>query len=90
MSEPGLSDPDYTLGLSSAMGKAGVAARLDEHPGLSIGGWPPRTASTGYVRARSADPRDPPEIQPNYLIDKIDQRVVVASLRGGLRAFVGK
>jgi choline dehydrogenase len=89
ISEPGLSDPDYTLGLSSAMGKLGVAAMLDEHPGLSIGGWPLRTASTGYVRARSVDAREPPEIQPNYLTDEIDQRVVVASLKMARRLLRG-
>ena len=54
---------------------------LDDEPGMTCGGWPHRSESRGYVRARSADPLEAPIIQPNYLAEEIDRRGVLAALR---------
>jgi choline dehydrogenase len=43
--------------------------------------WQQRPESRGYVRIRSADPFEQPAIQPNYLTEEIDRRVLVAAMR---------
>ncbi|OIQ73209.1 alcohol dehydrogenase [mine drainage metagenome] len=40
-----------------------------------------RPESRGTVRIRSADPFEPPSMQPNYLSTEIDRRTTVAALR---------
>lgn len=40
-----------------------------------------RPESQGHVRARSINPLDTPEIQPNYLATDLDQRTAVAAIR---------
>jgi choline dehydrogenase len=40
-----------------------------------------RPESRGSVRIKSADPRQPPAIRPNYMSDELDRRTVVAGLR---------
>ena len=61
--------------------KEGVQSQLDERPGMTFAAWQQRPESTGYVRARSSDPFQAPEIQPNYLSSHIDQDVLIAGLR---------
>ena len=72
---------DLQLTFTPASYKEGVQSRLDEFPGMTVAAWQQRPESSGYVRARSANPYDHPEIQPNYLADEIDQRVIVNGLR---------
>ena len=43
--------------------------------------WQQRPESRGYVRLKSADPFEQPEIQPNYLTEETDRRVLVAAMR---------
>ena len=43
--------------------------------------WQQRPESKGYVRIRSADPFEQPEIQPRYLTEETDRRVLVAAMR---------
>lgn len=59
-------------------GKHGVLANW---PGFTVAAWQHRPESSGYVRARSADPFQKPAIQPNYLAHELDQRTVVAAMR---------
>ena len=80
-SQPELSSPDFTIGLTSAMSKLGVPAKLDENSGLTLGGWQSRPNSSGYVRAASMDPFALPKIQPNYLTDEADRRVFIAAMK---------
>ena len=47
--------------------KEGVQNKLDNEPGMTFAVWQQRPDSTGFVKARSTDPSQPPEIQPNYL-----------------------
>jgi choline dehydrogenase len=61
--------------------KQGVHGLLDEHPGFTVAAWQHRPDSTGYVRARSADPFDKPIIQPNYLAEESDQQMVVKAMK---------
>jgi choline dehydrogenase len=54
---------------------------LDEYPGLSAGAWQHRPESTGWVRARSTDVFEDPEIQPNYLSHPYDRQVHLGGMR---------
>jgi choline dehydrogenase len=77
----GLDSPDlqgvFTPG-SYAEGKVYV---LDDYPGVTAGAWQHRPESSGWVRARSADVWEDPEIQPNYLSDPNDRRVHLGGMR---------
>jgi choline dehydrogenase len=48
---------------------------------MTAGVWQHRPESTGYVRARSADPFQDPLIQPNYLADPMDRRVLLGGMK---------
>ena len=43
--------------------------------------WQQRPESKGYVRIKSSDPFEQPEIQPRYLTEEADRRVLVAAMR---------
>lgn len=77
----GLDEPDlqgvFTPG-SYAEGKVYV---LDDYPGCTAGAWQHRPDSVGWVRARSTDVFEDPEIQPNYLSDENDRRVHLGGIR---------
>ena len=80
-SDPALARPDLQFHFSPGSYKEGVAGLLDDFPGMTLGFYPMRPSSRGHVRLRSTDPFADPLIQPNYLGDEADQRVVVAALR---------
>ncbi|MCB1738773.1 MAG: GMC family oxidoreductase N-terminal domain-containing protein [Gammaproteobacteria bacterium] len=61
--------------------KEGVHGLLDEHPGFTIAAWQHRPESKGWVRARSADPFAKPSINPNYLAEESDRRVLLGAMR---------
>jgi len=77
----GLDEPDlqgvFTPG-SYAEGKVYV---FDDYPGCTAGAWQHRPESTGWVRAKSTDVFEDPEIQPNYLSDENDRRVHLGGIR---------
>jgi choline dehydrogenase len=54
---------------------------LEGQPGLTIAPCQVRPESRGWIRAKSPDGSVYPSIQPNYLSDRIDQQVAVASLK---------
>jgi choline dehydrogenase len=80
-SDEALDAPDLQCVFTPGSYKAGKAYILDDYPGMSAGAWQHRPESTGWVRARSADVFEDPEIQPNYLSDPIDRRVHVGGMR---------
>lgn len=80
-SEPVLDESDLQITFMPASYKEGVQSQLDDQPGMTLAAWQQRPESTGYVKARSADPFTPPEIQPNYLSSEIDQRVLLSGLK---------
>jgi choline dehydrogenase len=47
-----------------------------------------RPESRGHIRIRSADPLEPPEMQPNYLSTDLDRRTAVAAVKAA-RAVAG-
>ena len=66
---------------SPASYKDGFVGILDDFPGMTCGVWQHRPESIGYVRARSGDVFTDPIIQPNYLSDAMDRRVLLAGMR---------
>lgn len=61
--------------------KEGVQNQLDDEPGFSIGSWQQRPESKGWVRVKSVDPFDKPIVQPNYLAEESDRRVLLAGMK---------
>ncbi len=86
-SDESLQFGDLQMTFTPASYKQGVQSELEEEPGMTIAVWQQRPESTGYVRIKSANPFDKPAIQPNYLADSIDQRVIVNGIKLGRRLF---
>ncbi|MCC7276552.1 MAG: GMC family oxidoreductase N-terminal domain-containing protein [Alphaproteobacteria bacterium] len=80
-SDEALQSNDLQITFTPASYKEGVQSRLDDFPGMTVAPWQQRPESTGWVRARAADPLAPPEIQPNYLADEMDRRVLLGGIR---------
>ncbi|RMF00926.1 MAG: choline dehydrogenase [Alphaproteobacteria bacterium] len=80
-SDEAVENPDLQLTFTPASYAHGVQNRLQDHPGMTVAVWQQRPESSGYVRARSADPFDKPVIQPNYLAHELDRRVLVAGMK---------
>ncbi len=80
-SRPGLDAADLQFHFSPGSYASGIAGRLDSFAGMTLGVYQLRPHSRGFVRARSADPFEPPLIQPNYLDDPRDRAVLVDALR---------
>ena len=80
-SEASVANSDLQLTFTPASYREGVQGQLDLEPGMTIASWQQRPDSRGYVRLRSADPFDPPIIQPNYLAEEGDRRVLLAGMK---------
>lgn len=80
-SDPALDRADLQFHFSPGSYKEGVAGLLDDFPGMTLGFYALRPKSVGTLRLRSANPFDPPMIQPNYMGDEADRKVVAAALR---------
>ncbi|WP_374449932.1 GMC family oxidoreductase [Stella sp.] len=84
-SHEALQTNDLQMTFTPASYKEGVQSRLDDFPGMTVAAWQQRPESSGWVRARSADPLAPPEIQPNYLAHEMDRRVLLGGIKLGRR-----
>ena len=80
-SDPALDAPDFTIIFSPASSSEGKLGVFDDYPGMTIGPWQMRPHSTGHVHIRNADLDADPVIQPNYLADERDQRVLLAAIK---------
>ncbi len=80
-SDPGLANCDLQMTFTPASYKEGVQGQFEDEPGMTVAPWQQRPESTGFVRARAADPFEAPVIQPNYLAEAEDQRVLLAGMR---------
>lgn len=77
----GLDQPDLQCVFTPGSYKEGMVYVLDDYPGMTAGAWQHRPESKGWVRARSTDVFENPEIQPNYLSDENDRRVHIGGMR---------
>ncbi len=80
-SEPDVATSDLQLTFTPASYMEGVQGQLEREPGMTVASWQQRPESRGYVRARSADPFEAPIIQPNYLAEESDRRVLLAGMK---------
>ncbi len=78
---PESATPDVQALYASASYAPGPKRQLDTKAGMTSGVWQMRPESRGTVEARSADPREQPAINPNYMAEDRDRRTVIASLR---------
>lgn len=76
-----LDQPDLQCVFTPGSYAAGKVYILDDYPGVTAGSWQHRPESHGWVRARSADVFEDPEINPNYLSDPMDVRVHLGGIR---------
>lgn len=79
-SESYMDNPDYVLMFAPASFKAGLVGVLDDFPGLTVGTWPMRPQSRGYVRLASANPDDAPRFSARPLSDPADGQVLLAAM----------
>jgi choline dehydrogenase len=80
--------PDVQVHFIIFSGETSGAA-LHPFPGFIASICQLRPESRGFVRIKSANPADPPAIQPRYLSDPIDRDTVVAGLKL-LRGIMGQ
>ena len=80
-SSEALDAPDLQCVFTPGSYKEGAVYVLDDYPGMTAGAWPHRPESTGFVRARSTNVFEDPEIQPNYLSDAMDRRITLGGIR---------
>ena len=80
-SHPAVHGNDLQMTFTPASYKEGVQSQLDDFPGVTCAPWQQRPESSGHLLARSADPFEAPEIQPNYLSDEMDRQVLLGGMR---------
>jgi choline dehydrogenase len=80
-SEPHIANSDLQFTFTPASYREGVQGELDLEPGMTIASWQQRPESRGWVRLRSSDPFEAPIIQPNYLAEESDRRVLLAGMK---------
>ncbi|MGB3275079.1 MAG: GMC family oxidoreductase N-terminal domain-containing protein [Castellaniella sp.] len=91
--DPGLAQPDmqlYFSPVSYTRAPAGTRPLMnpDPFPAFLLGVSNCRPHSRGTVRIRSGDPREAPEIQPNYLADERDLQALLRGV-GFIRRLAG-
>jgi choline dehydrogenase len=80
-SDVAMTAPDFAISFTPGSYKEGVLGRLDDFPGLTCGTKQMRPESRGFVHIASADDGDAPILQPNFLDNDYDRRVVVQGLK---------
>ncbi|GLZ51900.1 GMC oxidoreductase [Actinomycetospora sp. NBRC 106378] len=73
--------PDLQFHFAPASYGAGPSRRFDDRPGMTLGVYPLRPRSSGSIHASSPDPAEPPRIEPAFLSDEDDLRLLVAGAR---------
>ena len=76
-----VANSDLQLTFTPASYREGVQGELEREPGMTVASWQQRPESKGHVRIRSADPFAKPIIQPNYLAEEGDRRVLLAGMK---------
>jgi choline dehydrogenase len=80
-SHPHVANSDIQLTFTPASYLEGVQGELEREPGMTVASWQQRPDSRGYVRIQSADPFMAPVIQPNYLGEESDRRVLLEAMK---------
>ena len=80
-SNEALDNGDVQITFTPASYNEGVQSQLDEFPGMTVAPWQQRPESSGYIRAKSANPMEKPAIQPNYLTEELDRTTLIGAMR---------
>ena len=80
-SNPDVETNDLQFTFTPASYKEGVQSELDDFPGMTIAVWQQRPEASGYVRAKSSDPFEKPAINPCYLENEYDRRVLLSGMK---------
>ncbi len=80
-SDPGAKSNDLQFIFTPASYNPYVHGMLNDYPGFTVATWQHRPESKGWVRAKSSDPFEKPTIQPNYLDNELDRKVVVDAMK---------
>ena len=80
-SEPNIATSDLQITFTPASYREGVQGELETEPGMTVASWQQRPDSRGYVRIHSSNPFEAPLIQPNYLAEASDRRVLLAGMK---------
>ena len=86
-SREGLASPDLQLLFTPASYDSGKFGTLEREAGMTVAVCPVRPDSRGTIMATASDPAAPPAIQPNYLSDPNDTRVLLSGIRIARRIF---
>ena len=89
-SHPDVANSDLQLTFTPASYREGVQGELEREPGMTVASWQQRPDSKGNVQIRSADPFTAPIINPNYLAEESDRRVLLAGMRLARRLLASK
>jgi choline dehydrogenase len=79
-SRPELAEPDLQLSFAPGSFKPGTY-QLEGQSGMTVAMYQSYPESSGWVRARTVDTADMPEIQPNYLSCAADAAAVLSGMR---------
>lgn len=77
---PESSTPDVQFHFATLSAEL-AGAKPHPWPGFTMSVCQLRPQSRGWVRIRSADPLQPPAMQPNYLSTELDRRCAIAGVR---------
>ena len=80
-SDPAVEISDIQMTFTPASYREGFQGQLGLEPGMTVAAWQQRPDSHGTCLVRSADPFEAPRIDPNYLGEESDRRVLVKGMR---------
>jgi choline dehydrogenase len=86
-SRPELASPDLQLLFTPASYDSGKFGALEREGGMTVAICPVRPDSRGTIMATTSDPTVAPDIQPNYMSDPADGRVLLAGIEFTRRIF---
>lgn len=85
---PGADRPDLQIAFRPITFEVGPkGAQITDYPGVTASCCRLRPQSRGHVKITSADPKTPPEILHNYLVDPSDQQAALLGLKWMREAF---
>ena len=80
-SDQSLDYSDIQLTFTPASYPKGLRTGLDRFPGATVACWQQRPESVGYIRAKSNNPFEYPEIQANFLAEEKDRQILLSAMR---------
>ena len=80
-SRPDVQEADLQFHFSPGSYASGIAGKLDDFAGMTLGFYQMRPQSHGTVQLRTTDPLASPLIQPAYISQEDDRRTVIDGLR---------